>query len=168
MRGSWPRATRSSSIAISIFLSAGSSGTAGARAPRRRSPRARRRPPRRRRWDRSRARAPHRDLAEADRGLANSHRLPLTILAAGAGAAIDLEVVRHRVDLEHGVVAVAGEGGVPHRLGEPAVHDPVGLGDLEREVAVGGVERAAAPALHIEAPATLRDLVPPRVEDRLV
>src|SRR5438552_5601401 len=94
-------------------------------------------------------RAPDGDAGEPHGRLAHADRLPLAILAAGAGGAVDREVGGHAVDLEHGVVAVADERGVAHRVREPAVLDLPALGDLEREVAVGGVHGAAAEFLAV-------------------
>src|SRR5260221_6590855 len=92
----------------------------------------------------------HGDAGEPHGRLAHTHRLPLAVLAARARGAVDGEVRGDAVDLEHRVVAVAGERGVAHGVREPAVLDLPALGDLEREVAVGRVHRAAAELLAVE------------------
>src|SRR5260221_5580732 len=92
----------------------------------------------------------HGDAGEPHGRLAHTHRLPLAVLAARARGAVDGEVRGDAVDLEHRVVAVAGERGVAHGVREPAVLDLPALGDLEREVAVGRVHRAAGELLAVD------------------
>src|SRR5437763_8190703 len=95
-------------------------------------------------------RATHREPVDAQRGLANADRHALAILAAGADARVEREVVAdHRYARER-IGPVADERGALHRIGELALLDFPGFRRREHELAVGDVDLAAAEIHRIE------------------
>src|SRR6266446_3238979 len=90
------------------------------------------------------ASAAHGDAVEPQGRLADAHRHALAVLAAGADAGIELEIVAHHADAPQIGRAIADQHGTLERSPELAVLDPVGLGDLEHVFARGDVDLPAA------------------------
>src|SRR5215475_14090000 len=76
-------------------------------------------------------RAADRDAVHAQRGLTDADRHALAVLAAGADARVELEVI-------------ADHHGALHRCADPSILDPVGFGALEHILARSDVHLSAA------------------------
>ena len=90
-------------------------------------------------------------LVHAQARLADADRHALAVLAAGADAGIEREVVADHADAMQVGRAVADQHGAFHRRADLAVLDLVGLGALEHVFAGGDVDLAAAEAHGVEA-----------------
>ena len=88
---------------------------------------------------------------ELDGGHADTDGDGLAVLAAGADAFVEGEVVADHGDEFEGFGAVADEGRALDRRGDAAILDEVGLGGGEDELAVGDVDLAAAEVDGVEA-----------------
>src|SRR5262245_41696764 len=84
------------------------------------------------------------DAVHPQGGLADAHRHALAVLAAGADAWVELEIVTYHPDPVEVGRAVADQHGSLQRLRQLAVLDLVGLGDLEHVLARRNVDLAAA------------------------
>src|SRR5262245_37026833 len=102
-------------------------------------------------------RAAHRDLVDAQRRLADAHRDALTVLAAGADAVVEGEVVADHADAVQVGRAVADQHRALHRRADLAVIDAVGLGALKDVLARRDVDLAAAKAHRVDALLHRRD-----------
>src|SRR5712671_4491522 len=96
-------------------------------------------------------RAADRDALHAQRRLANADRHTLAVLAAGADAGVELEVVADHDDALEIGRPVADQHGALERRAELAVLDLVGLGDVEHVLARRDVDLAAAEIGGVEA-----------------
>src|SRR5271156_1704290 len=92
-----------------------------------------------------------RDPLHAQRRLADPHGNPLAVLAAGADAVVEGEVVADHGDAVEVGRAVADQHRALDRGADLAVLDPVGLGALELVFARGDVDLPAAEAHGIDA-----------------
>src|SRR3984885_8112400 len=88
--------------------------------------------------------AAHGECVDTQRRLADPHGNALTILAAGADAVVELQVVADHRDARQHVRAVADERGALERGGDPTVLDGVRLAGGEHELARGDVHLPAA------------------------
>src|SRR6185312_2365781 len=91
------------------------------------------------------------DLVHAQRRLADADRHALAVLAAGADAGVEREVVADHRDAMQVGRAVADQHGALDRRGHLAVLDLVGPGALEHVFARRDVDLAAAEIHGVEA-----------------
>src|SRR5215468_1456700 len=89
-------------------------------------------------------RAADRDAVHAQRGLADADRHALAVLAAGADAGVELEVVADHADAIEVGRAIADQHGALERSTELAVLDAIGFGHVEHVLARGDVDLSAA------------------------
>lgn len=94
-------------------------------------------------------RTPYRQSIHLQGRLSHAHRHALPVLAAGADAGVEFEVVAHHADAGQDVRAVADQGGALDRAGDPAVLDQVRLARREHELAGGDVHLTAAEVLGV-------------------
>src|SRR5262249_20920062 len=92
-----------------------------------------------------------RDAIHAQGRLADADGHALAILAAGADAGIELEIVADHANAVEVGWAVADQHGPLERLAQLAVLDLVGLGDLEHVFARGNVDLTPAEIDGIDA-----------------
>src|SRR3989449_10178441 len=95
-------------------------------------------------FSRDSTRPTDRDPVHPQRRLADADRHALAVLAAGADAGIEREVVADHGDAMQVGRAVADQHGALQRRADLAVLDLVGLGALEDIFARGDVDLAAA------------------------
>src|SRR5712692_819787 len=91
------------------------------------------------------------DAVHAQGGLADADRHALTVLAAGADAGIELEVIANHADAVEVGRAVADQHGTLEGLRALAILDLVGFRHLEHVFARGDVDLSAAEAHGIDA-----------------
>src|SRR6266567_4039857 len=101
--------------------------------------------------DRSLARSSDRDLFHPQRRLADADRHALAVLAAGADAGIQREIVADHGDPVQVGRPVADQHRALQRRAELAVLDLVGLGALEYVFARGDVDLAATEIRGVDA-----------------
>src|SRR5215211_5877110 len=104
-----------------------------------------------------------RDAVHAQGGLADTDGDALAVLAAGADAGVELEVVADHADALQVGRAVADQHGALERRADLAVLDPVGLGAVEHVLARRDVHLAAAEIYRIDAVLHRRDDLARRV-----
>src|SRR5215475_11088089 len=80
-------------------------------------------------------RAADRDAVHAQRGLTDADRHALAVLAAGADARVELEVIADHGDAVEVGRSVPDQHGALHRCADPSILDPVGFGALEHILA---------------------------------
>src|ERR1700741_455115 len=95
--------------------------------------------------------AANREPLDLERRLADPDRHALSLLAAGADAGVELQVVADHAHAGERVGPVADERRAFHRVRDLAVLDEIGLGGGEHELAVGDVDLAAAEVGGVEA-----------------
>src|SRR5437773_9317450 len=83
-----------------------------------------------------------RDAVHAQGRLTDPDRNALAVLAAGADAGVEREVIADRADTMQVGRAIADQHGALQRRTELAVLDAIGLGDLEHVFARGDVDLA--------------------------
>src|SRR5207249_4501392 len=110
--------------------------------------------------DALRRRASHGEMADLDRGNAHAHRDALPVLAAGADAGVEFEVVADGGDARQHCRPVADEGRALYRRGDLAVFDQVSFRSREDKLAVGDIHLAATEVHRVEA-------APDRADDLL-
>src|SRR3954447_19647574 len=88
--------------------------------------------------------AAHGDAVHPQGRLADAHRHALAILAAGANAGVELEIVADHGDALEIGRPVADQHSALERRAKLAVLDLEGLGDVEHVLARGDVDLAAA------------------------
>src|SRR5690606_10972857 len=93
----------------------------------------------------------HGDLRDQQRRLAHAHRHALAVLAAGAHALVQRQVVANHRHPLHGLRPVADQGRALDRRGDAAVLDQVGLGRREHVFAAGDVDLAATEVHRVQA-----------------
>jgi hypothetical protein len=96
-------------------------------------------------------RSPDGEAVDLERRLPDAHRHALALLAAGADAAVEREVVADHADARQRVGAVADQRRALHRVRHLAVLDHVASAGGKDELAVGDVDLAAAKVRRIEA-----------------
>src|SRR5690349_25116393 len=100
-------------------------------------------------WLRSLACSSDRDLLHPQRRLADADRHALAVLAAGADAGIEREIVAHHGNAMQIGRSVADQHRALERRADLAVLDLIGLGALEDVFARGDVDLSAAEAHRI-------------------
>src|ERR1700728_2402973 len=96
------------------------------------------------RLDRISGGAAHGERIDAQRRLAHAHRHALAVLAAGADAIVELQVVADHGHARQHVRTVADQGRALQRRADAAVLDGVSLARRKYELAGGDVHLAAA------------------------
>src|SRR3954462_5915528 len=91
------------------------------------------------------------DPVHAQRRLANPDRHALAVLAAGADAGVEFEVVADHADAMQVAWSVADQHRALDRRADLAVFQPIGLGALEHVFARRDVDLAAAERYRIDA-----------------
>src|SRR3970040_151760 len=86
--------------------------------------------------------AAHGEPVHLDGGDADAHRNRLAVLAAGADALIERQIISHHGNVFQYRRTIADQGGIAHWPRQPAVLDEEGLRGREHKLAISDVHLA--------------------------